>query len=126
MSENLKVRGVELHRDTVSGEYVCGYVGWGSHRAELRTTNPVHLGFCYNPERRFGLLWDIAFGYVSGFPVKSILWFTLTRSLPSKSMTRRILDWELKTGRHDPIIREVQQGGHVTLKELRTMKAGNA
>jgi len=121
----IEVAGVELRRDPVTNEYVCGYVGFGSERAELRTTNPVHLGFCYRPERRFGIVWDLAFGYVSGFPIKSILWFMLTRSLPTEAMQARIRAWELKTGRHDASAYDIVRGGQVSLQELRSTTAGS-
>lgn len=118
----MEVAGVELRRDPLTAEYVCGYVGFGSEPAELRTKTPVHLGFCYRPERRFGLVWDLAFGYVSGFPVKALLWFALTRSLPTESMQRRIQDWELRTGRRDGRMSEIVLGGQVTLQELRNTR----
>lgn len=121
----IEVSGVELRRDPLTDEYVCGYVGVGSDRAELRTTSPMHLGFCYRPERRFGVAWDLAFGYVSGFPVKAILWYMLTRSLPTEAMQKRIRAWELKTGRHDPRAFEVILGGQVSLQELRNTTVGS-
>jgi hypothetical protein len=119
MSEHIEVEGIELHRDPATGDYLCGYVGTCSRRAELRTKNPVHLGFGYRPERRFGLIWDLAFGYVSGFPISAILWFALTRSLAPERVQRRIKAWELRTGRHDPSLTEIQYGGFVTLADLR-------
>ncbi|ANP74521.1 hypothetical protein [Cryobacterium arcticum] len=124
MSVVMDVTGVELRRDPATDEYVCGYVGFGSERAELRTKNPVHLGFCYNPERRFGLVWDLAFGYVSGFPVKALLWFALTRSLPTEAMQKRIRAWELKTGRFDSRMYEIVLGGQVSIHEIRNAMAG--
>lgn len=119
MNIYVEVAGIELHRGPLSDEYVCEYVGFGSRPAELRTKNPVHLGFCFRPERRFGLVWDLAYGYVSGFPVKALVWFALTRSLPTGAMQKRIRDWELRTGRHDPRVFEAIRGRRVTLSELR-------
>ena len=114
----IEVTGVELRRDPLTDEYVCEYVGFGSDRAELRTKNPVHLGFCYRPERRFGIIWDIAYGYVSGFPIKALLWYTLTRSLPNESTQRRIRAWEVRSGRHDPRVFDSVLGGRVNLRNL--------
>lgn len=119
MSEHVKVEGVELIRDPATGEYLCGYVGTYSRRAELRTKNPIHLGFGYRPERRRGLIWDLAMGYVSGFPVSAILWFALTRSLPNNRIQARIQAWELKTGRHDPRVTDITFGEPTTLTALR-------
>lgn len=123
MNEIMTVDGIDISRDRDTGEYYCGYVGNLSAPAELRTTNPIHLGFGYRPERRGNLAWDIAFGYVSGFPIRAILWFVLTRSLPPESIRKRIQAWELRTGKHDPGIRLIHDGGHVTISELREATA---
>lgn len=103
------VTGIQVHR-TPEGEYVCNYVGWGSHTQEMTTKKPMHLGFGYRPERRETIFWDIAYGYVSGIPLRAIAWFLLTRSLPTKAMRKRIRDWELRSGRFDPSLRYVDMG----------------
>ena len=86
----------------------------------MRTLHPQQLGFSYHPKRHDTALWDIAFGYASGIPVRAILWYTLTRSLPPKWITRRILAWELRTGRYDSCIRKVTWGEPVHVRTLRS------
>ncbi|UWD83636.1 hypothetical protein NY057_05165 [Curtobacterium flaccumfaciens] len=112
------VRGVALDQDEATGEYLCHYVGFGSRPGVLRTREVTFLGFGFTPSRRRGVLRDIAFGYVSGFPVGAILWYVLTRSLPPKSLQQRIQRWEARTGRYDGTIREMQLGAPVELYDL--------
>lgn len=58
-------------------------VGWGGKTRTL--TADFTLGEAHHrPMGDYGLrraLWDIAFGYVSGFRILDIAWFVLTRSL---------------------------------------------
>lgn len=62
------------------------------------------------PMGEFGIrraIWDIAYGYVNGFPIRDILWFVMTRSL-SKRLTHRALareGYEFRDG--IPIARHV-------------------
>lgn len=101
---------IDLRRDVDSGEYEITFVGVGGGTASMSTAAPVHLGFGFRPSRRGSLVWDLAFGYVSGFPVSAIAWFILTRTLAPDWLVRKILAWEKRTGRHDPTIRWVPVG----------------
>lgn len=119
----IPVNGIELHQDPETGEYLCGYVGFGSRQQTLRTREVQSLGFDYSGRRRRGVLRDIAYGYLSGFPISAILWYVLTRSLPPKRLQRRIQAWEARTGRYDGPIRLVQHGPAVRLHDLITPPA---
>jgi hypothetical protein len=58
------------------------FVGWGGRLKSL--TPNVELGVGVMPAQRSGLrraLWDAAFGYVNGFPIRDILYFVLTRDM---------------------------------------------
>jgi len=69
------------------------YLGWGGKTLDV-TTN-IKLGRGWNRGiPRYGLrrvVWDVAFGYVSGFKGSAILYYVLTRSL-----NRRLSVWAMK------------------------------
>lgn len=114
----IPITDIDIEQDDETGEYVCGYIGFGSRRRELRTSEVRWLGFSYSATRGKGLLADIALGWLSGFPVSAIIWYVLTRSLPTDRMQRRIFAWEARTGRYDGTSYEVVHGEPVKLMDL--------
>ena len=62
------------------------FVRWGGVTGYLKTDFNMGRGRRRNG-KRYGFrraVWDAAFGYVSGFPKRDILYFVLTRSLSCK------------------------------------------
>ena len=105
--ETVPVTGVDLHRDTLTGEYLCHYIGVHSRRAVLLTRQVTYLGFSFKPHRTQGPIADLMLGYLSGFPLRAIAWYLLTRSLPPKRWKEAILRWEARTGKYDGRLRKV-------------------
>lgn len=73
--------------------YESQYVGWGGKTATVTTNLNLGRG-SFRDLPQYGIrraLWDIAFGYVSGFPKRAILYYVLTRSL-----NRRISRWAMR------------------------------
>jgi hypothetical protein len=71
-----------------------GEDGYGMHPESKQ--NWVHLGVA--KKRKTGLVWDVCYGYVNGFPKRDILWFILTRSIPrtlglKRSTQEKIWAW---------------------------------
>lgn len=71
------------------------YVGAGGTIREIAT--PFDLGYgVMRASKRYGIrraVWDIAYGYVSGFRKRDIAYFVLTRSLSGR-VSRRVMQRE--------------------------------
>ena len=74
------------------------YVAWGERTAEV-TGKMKCLGFDYGRAARLprrGLrraVYDFCFGYVSGFPVKDIIWYIFTRPLNPRKEPKYMKVW---------------------------------
>lgn len=83
----------EAIRDDRAG--IIRHVGWGGRVAKVQTDMQLGRGRRRAPD--YGLrraVWDAAFGYVSGFRVRDIAYFVLTRSL-----SERVNYWFVSRGR---------------------------
>lgn len=118
MIEYREVRGIRLRFDGDKDAYQMGYAAFGGRSGSMLTDDPFHLGFGYNTKRRGGIIWHLAFGYVSGFPISALVWFMLTRSIPPEWATERILDWERRTGRDGDLLGEAFDGEPVHVHDL--------
>ncbi|WP_136053444.1 hypothetical protein [Microbacterium sp. K5D] len=72
------------------------YIGWGGMPRTVKADMNMGVGVFRTPP--YGIrraIWDAAFGYVSGFRKRDILYYVLTRSL-SKRIETIALDKESK------------------------------
>lgn len=79
----------------VSSRFV-EHVGWGGTTRTIETDMDMGRGVWRTPD--YGIrcaVWDAAFGYVSGFRKRDILYFLLTRSL-SRRIEARVIARETR------------------------------
>lgn len=70
------------------------YVGWGGRYRTV--TGDCYLGIGVFRTPSYGIrrvIWDAAFGYVSGFRKRDILYYIFTRSF-SERVAMRVIEWE--------------------------------
>lgn len=88
------LENMELHVSRIRGALDAGkvpqvnFVGWGSVLNSMPVT--TNLGASAADGRRVGwagrnrrlrrVAWDVCFGWVNGFPLRDILFYTLTRN----------------------------------------------
>lgn len=74
------------------------FVGWGGKSMAVPAVWDLGItAFPLDGARR-GIrraVFDIAYGYVNGFPPSAVAWYVLTRSLPPHWLYRRISQWEI-------------------------------
>lgn len=73
------------------------YVGVGGHIRKINVDFELGQG-CWRVANEYGIrraIWDIAFGYVSGFRKRDIAYYVLTRSL-SRIVCESVIEWEAK------------------------------
>lgn len=72
------------------------YIGWGGKRVSAPTT--WSLGFAMGPIKNQNIfsrtIFDIAYGWVNGFPPSAILYFVLTRSIWPISIRNKYVRWK--------------------------------
>lgn len=76
------------------GETTVDYVGFGGGTRTVETEMSLGRGVWRTPE--YGLrraVWDAAFGYVSGFRKRDIVYYVVTRSF-SAWLGDRVIAWE--------------------------------
>ncbi len=79
------------------------HVGWGGTTRTVHTEMDLGRGVWRTPD--YGIrraLWDAAFGYVSGFRKRDILYYVLTRSLSSRVEARVIAAEQARTRGAEP------------------------
>lgn len=83
------------------------YIGWGETIATVEGRMST-LGFDYGrgdrlPRKGFRrAVYDFCFGYVSGFPVKDILWYVFTRPLNPRKKPKYIKKWKERNKLQNP------------------------
>lgn len=71
------------------------YIGIGGTIRSVKTDMDLGVG-TRRGENQFDIrraIWDAAFGYVSGFRKRDIIYYIVTRSL-SRRLCNAVLDWE--------------------------------
>lgn len=84
------------------------HIGWGGDVKEV-TGRMSYLGYDYGrnsrtPTKGFRrAVYDFCFGYVSGFAVKDIIWYVLTRSLNYRKNPLYIKRWREQLASHEKV-----------------------